>query len=130
MGNTGRVALGAIAGVVLWSVLWLGGNAVAVSATPDLIATGERVDHLGVLLGYLGWSMILSVLAGYVTAALAGTGAMRTVWILAFVLLAMGIFFEMSSWDLTPTWYHVVFLALLVPMTVLGGRMKVGGRAV
>lgn len=130
MGNTGRVALGVIAGIVLWSLLWLGGNAVAVAAMPDLIASGERVDHLGVLLGYLGWSMILSVLAGYVTAALADTAAMRAVWILAFVLLAMGIFFETSSWDLTPTWYHVVFLALLIPMTVLGGRTKVGGRAV
>lgn len=130
MGNTGRVVMGVVAGVVLWSVLWLGGNAVAVSAMPDLIATGERVDHLGVLLGYLGWSMILSVLAGYVTAALAELAAMRAVWILAFVLLAMGVFFETSSWDLTPTWYHIVFLALLVPMTVLGGRMKIGRRAV
>jgi hypothetical protein len=28
------------------------------------------------------------------------------------------------SWPYVPLWYHVVFTALLVPMTILGGRLK------
>ena len=50
--------------------------------------------------------------------------AMRAVWILAFVQLAIGIAVEASYWELMPVWYHLLFLALLIPATVYGGRLK------
>lgn len=126
MGKTGRIVLGVVAGVVLWGVLWVGGNSAAQAAWPDLIDPEARLEHLGVLGGYLLYSVILSLLAGYVAAAIGGAAAMRTVWILAAVQLCIGIFTEISYWDLTPVWYHLVFLALVVPATVAGGRMKAG----
>lgn len=128
MAGTGRSALGVMIGMVVWSVLWLGGSSMAQSSLPELIPAGERVEHVGVLLGYLVWSIVLSVLAGYVTAAIAGTSAIRAVWTLAMIQLGLGIFFETSAWEITPVWYHVVFLVLLVPATVAGGRLR-GGRA-
>jgi hypothetical protein len=51
---------------------------------------------------------------------------MKTVWVFAFIQLAVGSAFEASYWDMTPVWYHLVFLALLVPTTVLGGRLRAG----
>ena len=126
MGKTGRIVLGVVAGVVLWGLLWVGGSSAAQAAWPDLIDPEVRLDHLGILGGYLIYSVILSLLAGYVAAAIGGAAAMRTVWILAVVQLGIGIFTEISYWDLTPVWYHLVFLALVVPATVVGGRMKAG----
>ena len=37
--------------------------------------------------------------------------------VLAGVQLLLGIMFEAVSWSLTPVWYHLVFLALVVPAT-------------
>lgn len=128
MGRTGRVVVGVLAGAVVWAVLWIGGTSGARAAFPELLDATQRLEHVGALLGFIGYSVVLSVLAGYVAAMLAGgadraTG-MRAVWILAGLQLALGVFFEVSSWDLLPVWYHLVFLALIVPATVYGGRLR------
>jgi hypothetical protein len=127
MGSRGKVALGVVVGAVLWAVLWVGGTMAAQSALPELLKAGEPLDDIGPLFGYIGYSVVLSLLAGFVAAAVAGPGrAMRAAWILAFLQLALGVFFEASAWNLTPVWYHLVFLALIVPATVFGGQLKAG----
>jgi hypothetical protein len=70
----------------------------------------------------------LSVLAGYVTATVAGKDPMPVVWALAVLQLVLGIIAETSAWALTPVWYHLIFLALVVPATVYGGRLRVRRR--
>jgi hypothetical protein len=54
---------------------------------------------------------------------------MPAVWGLAVLQLLLGIGIEASAWSMTPVWYHVVFLALLVPATVYGGRLRVRRRS-
>jgi hypothetical protein len=115
-----------VAGVVLWSVLWVGGAQLAAMMYPAVLAPGQPVTHMGALLGYIAFSVVLSVLAGYTTAALASGNRMRQVGIVAGVLLVMGIGFEASAWQLTPVWYHLVFLVLLVPAVLYGGRLRIG----
>ena len=124
MGSGGRVVLGVIAGVALWSVLWVGGAQAAQAMFPGLPEAGVRLDDAGALLGFILYSAVLSILAGWTATALAGGAAMRAAWITAGVLLALGLYFEITGWGLTPAWYHVVFLVLLVPATVWGGRLK------
>jgi hypothetical protein len=126
MAGTGRNVMAVVAGVVLWSVLWVGGAQVAAMVYPAVLAPGQPVTHVGALLGYIAFSVVLSVLAGYTTAALASGNRMRQVGIVAGVLLVMGIGFEVSAWQLTPVWYHLVFLVLLVPAVLFGGRLRVG----
>jgi hypothetical protein len=126
MAGTGRNVMAVVAGVVLWSVLWVGGAQVAAMVYPAVLAPGQPVTHVGALLGYIAFSVVLSVLAGYTTAALATGNRMRQVGIVAGVLLVMGIGFEVSAWQLTPVWYHLVFLVLLVPAVLFGGRLRVG----
>jgi hypothetical protein len=46
---------------------------------------------------------------------------------LAAVLLLVGIFVEIQYWNVMPVWYHLIFLAVLVPATLWGGR--IAGRA-
>lgn len=128
MSRTGRVVVGVIAGAVLWAVLWVGGTAGARGVFPELLDPTQRLEHVGALLALIGYSVVLSILAGYVAALLAGTvdlaAGMRAAWLLAGLQLALGLFFEISSWNLLPVWYHLVFLALIVPATVYGGRLR------
>jgi hypothetical protein len=35
--------------------------------------------------------------------------------------LVLGIGFEVSYWAMLPVWYHLAFLALLIPGNVVGG---------
>lgn len=125
MKNVGRTIIAVLAGAAVWAVLWIGGTQAAAAALPNLLAAGQPVTHTGVLIGLIVYSLPLSGLAGYVTAAAAVGDRMRAVWILAILQLALGLFVEMSSWNLTPVWYHIVFLALIVPATVVGAALRV-----
>ena len=130
MAKAGRVIVAVLAGAAAWAVLWNLGTRAAQAALPDLLAPDVPVTHTGILIAYIGWSVALSLLAGYITAVVAGTGAMRAVWILAVLQLALGAVFEESYWSLLPVWYHLIFLALLVPATVYGGNVGARRRAV
>jgi hypothetical protein len=124
----GRAILAVLAGAVVWAILWVGGTQAAQAAFPDTLRPGQPLAHTGALVGYLGYSVLLSMLAGYVTAAVARTEPMRAVWGLAVLQLALGIAFEASAWSLTPVWYHLVFLALIVPATIYGGLIRLRRR--
>jgi hypothetical protein len=125
MAAKARTVMAVLAGAVLWAVLWVGGAALAQQVWPEILVPGERLEHTGALLGYIGYSVIVSILAGYVTARLAA-GHMRAVHILAGIQLALGIAIEGAGWQLTPAWYHIAFLVLLVPAIVMGGRLYAG----
>ena len=114
--------LSVVAGYVTWTVVFLGGSA-GLRAAFGLDADGATSD-VGILLAYLLLSIVASLAAGVVTAKLAPRLPMRHVWILAALLLATGIPVQMTSWELLPAWYHLMFLAALVPVTVLGGRWQ------
>jgi hypothetical protein len=125
----GRTIGAVLAGAAVWAVLWISGNAALMAAFPEIVVPGQRLDHVPVLLGLIGYSVVLSVLAGFTTAAVKGRDAMGAVKVLAGLQLLLGIGFEASSWALLPVWYHLVFLALLVPATLWGGALKAGPRA-
>lgn len=135
MGNTSRVIVAVLAGAVVWAVLWVAGTRGAQAVFPDTLIPDQRLEHAGFLVAYIVYSAVLSVLAGYVTAAVRAASPMPAVWILAALQLALGLVFEISAWSLTPAWYHIIFLALIVPATVYGGVLRVrkgaiGGSAV
>ena len=128
MEKTGRTILAVLAGAVVWAVLWVGGTQAAQAALPSVLAVGQPVTETGALVGLIIYSVVLSTLAGYVTAAVAAKDPMRAVWALAVLQLLLGIGFEASAWRLTPVWYHIVFLALIIPATIHGGRLRVRRR--
>lgn len=118
-------AIGAVfAGFLLWTVLWLGFGAALGAAMPEAAAPGQPVTSPGVLVAFLAYSVVISTVSGYVCAAIRGPRPMPSVWILALVLLAVGLGVEIAGWALTPVWYHLVFLTLLVPATVWGGGVR------
>jgi hypothetical protein len=128
MASTGRAVLAVLAGAAAWAALWVGGTQAAQAAFPSVLTTGQPVTHVGALLGLILYSLPLSMLAGYVTAAIAIRNPMPAVWALAVLQLVLGLMAEVSAWSMTPAWYHVVFLALIVPVTVYGGLLRVRRR--
>lgn len=117
-----RSFLGILLGFVAWTVLWLGGNFVLLKLFPGAFPeAGEfQVSERKALLSALGLSVVCSLVAGSVAARQAGRGA-AAVGVLGGILLAVGAAVEIANWKVMPLWYHLVFLALLVPATLLGG---------
>jgi hypothetical protein len=124
MARAGRITLAVVAGAGLWAVLWVGGTKAAQAVFPDTLDPARPLTHPGFLLGYIGYSVVLSVLAGWVTAAVGGPARRAAVGMLAGLQLTLGVVAEVSYWSLLPVWYHLVFLALIVPATLSGGLLR------
>jgi hypothetical protein len=123
--RTGRAILAVLAGAVVWAVLWVGGTKVAQMAIPAALPAGQPVTDTGVLVALILYSVVLSILAGFVTARVASGAPAPAVRGLAVLQLVLGVGIEASAWSLTPVWYHIVFLVMLVPATIYGGRLAV-----
>lgn len=108
-------------GVVLWGVAWNLGGLASMALWPQAFPDPDRIDHPGVLIGYVGYSSVLSVAVGALAMRL--SGAARTVMILAGVQLAIGVAVQTAYGSVFPLWYHLVFLGAVVPATVLGGHL-------
>jgi hypothetical protein len=115
-----------MAGSVVWTVLWLGWNAVLGIFFPQASGGLIPIDSLPLLLLLLAGSVVFSVTGGYVTARTAPRSPTAHVIALGVLQLLLGIFFELQSWNVLPVWYHLVFLALLIPSTLAGGRLWAG----
>jgi hypothetical protein len=129
-----RKILGVIAGFLLWSILWVGSDAIFSMISPDWGKTSadfrEAVANktpytLGsaVLIALLVKSLLVSAISGFVTAVIARENV-KSALVLGILLLLFGIFVQATHWNYMPLWYHIPFLLLLIPMTVLGGMLK------
>ena len=129
-----RIIIGIIAGFIVWSVLWVGSDAIfsAVSTdwgktSADFRAALENKTPFtlesSVLIILLIKSFIVSIISGFTTALIARENSKSTFG-LGVLLLAFGIFIQSAYWNYMPLWYHIPFLLMLIPMTVLGGKLR------
>ena len=116
-----RAVVGVIVGYAIWTVLWLGGNAVFFRELGSVTAEGEASLEPGFYIGVLGLSVVCSIMAGITGAATAGSKARGSVLVMSLLLLVTGIGVQIGAWDLMPTWYHLTFLALIVPVCIGAG---------
>jgi hypothetical protein len=119
----GRNILGVVAGYVIWTVLWLGGNAVLFSEAGEVIAAGKPLTEVGTLGGIITLSVVCSLAAGAGAARIGTERVDRGVMVLACLLFLTGVMVQTSIWELMPVWHHLTFLALIVPVVLLGGRL-------
>ena len=130
-----RIILGAIAGFIVWSVIWVGSEKGLSAVWPDWHGAHQRAFEAAVttggtftadttiLLTNIVRGCIVSILSGFLAALIAGENK-RSPLILSFLLVAFGLLVVVMSWNYVPLWYHVIFTALLIPMTILGGKLK------
>jgi len=130
-----KIILGVIAGFVAWSIVWVGSDQALISFSPDWYGAHQYafqaamvngtafVPESTILLMHLFRSVIVSIMAGFIAAFVAGENR-KAPLALGVVLLLFGGAVEAVAWSYLPIWYHVVFLVLLIPMSILGGKMK------
>jgi hypothetical protein len=119
----GRSIFGVIAGYAVWTVLWLAGNNLMFAGAAETVARGQKLVLVAPLLGILILSVVCSVAAGVVTAAIAKLKARASVAVMSVLLLMTGIGVQATVWNLMPVWYHLFFLALIVPVCLLGAKL-------
>jgi hypothetical protein len=120
----GRIIAGAVVGFIVWSILWVGSSAILTVVWADYAAGVETMNFSnGMLVLALIRSFICSIIAGFV-AVLVSKELSKTTLGLGILLLVFGLFVQISAWNLFPVWYHLIFLLLLIPLTILGGKLK------
>ena len=119
-----KISLGVIVGFIVWSILWVGFDAVlrTVWTNYDESAKAMKFSSLMLLVPII-LSAVVSLISGYVAALVAKENT-KSPLILGVLLLIVGIFVQIGVWDKIPLWYHLTFWILLIPMTILGGRLK------
>ncbi len=118
-----RIVIGVIVGYIVWTALWLSGNAALFGAAVDSVEKEQPFTATGPLVGAIALSLVCSFVAGLAAARVAKQRANVAVLAMAVLLLLTGIGVQAGVWKLMPLWYHLTFLALIVPTCVLGGRL-------
>lgn len=130
-----RTILGVIAGFIIWSIVWVGMDALLSAISPgwfgrisaefqNAVNRNEPFTPPVSISVYLVFQSVLcSLIAGFAAAAIAKEKRKSTL-ALGVLLLVTGVFVEAYHWNYFPLWYHVLFLLLLIPATVLGGRLR------
>ena len=128
-----RIILGVIVGFIVWSVLWVGSDFVLSAISPEWwgknlkemeAAVNNKQSFMSdstILIIALMRSVICSLISGFIAALIARESNKSTL-ILGILLLAFGIYIQWIFWNNAPLWYHIPFLVLLIPMTILGGK--------
>ena len=118
-----RSTIAVVAGFLLWSALWIGFNQALAAVMPGSFDEDGGARGTGVLILIVVWAIVISIAAGSLTARLA-PGGMKPVVILAVIQLVIGLAVQITWWDRLPAWFHLTFLAALVPCHLLGGRLR------
>ena len=119
-----KIFLGIIVGFVVWSILWVGVDAVLRMVWTSYDESVKAMTFSSsMLIVPLILSAVVSIISGFVAALIARENS-KSPLTLGILLLIAGIFVQMNVWDKIPLWYNLAFWILLIPMTVLGGRLR------
>ncbi|MDX2029696.1 MAG: hypothetical protein SF339_03435 [Blastocatellia bacterium] len=130
-----RIILGVIAGFFGWVIGWFGSEKALSAIWPEWFGVQQRAFQAAIendgqfapdtrfLLTQILCAAIVSVMSGFLAALVAGE-AQRAPLILGILLLALGLMKAVLSWRHVPVWYHILFTAILVLMTIMGGKLK------
>lgn len=113
------------AGYVAWSLLFLGSSSLLSLLVPGAFRADGSTDSAAMLLLILALSILTSIVAGWLTFRVDRVRALGSSLILGVLLLATGIMVQRQYWDVMPLWYHLAFLAALVPGVLVGYRLAV-----
>ena len=134
----GRKILGVIAGFFAWIAIWVGIEKVLSAilsewygapqhAFQDAVENGPPVEGFMVetrlLIMHIIIGAIVAVIAGYVGALVSGDNK-RTPMIVGIMLLVLGLAKVVMAWPYVPGWSHIIFTAMLLPLAVVGGRLR------
>ena len=119
-----KMIAGIVAGLIAWIIVATIGNLIFRVAWPGYAeAEISMMFTLAMMVARLLLGALSSLCAGFVVAWITkrnGTGAK----VLGIVVTAMFFPVHYVLWDKFPIWYHVIFLASLFPLTLLGAKLS------
>ena len=130
-----RIILAVIVGFVAWSIMWVGSERVLSIASPDWFGAHQiafekatlnkeaYTPDTAILVLNVVRGTIVTIITGFLAALIAGENRLSTL-ILGILLVAFGLVVVVMTWHIIPLWYHVLFTLMLIPMTIVGGRLK------
>ena len=130
-----RIILGVVAGFIAWSILWVGSDQLLHTFSPGWYGAHQDATALAVengvsftadttilLIGLLR-SAVATILSGFIAAVVAGENR-RSTLVLGIILLIVGIAVQIHLLNVFPIWFHLIFWLMLIPLSILGGRMR------
>jgi len=130
-----RIVLGAIVGFFTWSTVWVGTEKIFSAIWPAwygahqvafeaaIANDGQFTPDTTILFMNIVRGAIISAMCGFLAALISGENR-RSPLLLGFLLLAFDLMIVVMSWKHVPLWYGIIFTVMLIPMTIIGGRLK------
>lgn len=130
-----RIILGAIVGFIVWMIFLIGSDQIWIALSPDWYgkhqielkaAVANKTPftaHSTILMIAVIRSAIFSIMTGFM-AALVARENFKSPLLLGIFLLAFGSFIHSMILNNVPFWYHLLILLPLIPLTILGGKLK------
>lgn len=119
-----RSILAVIVGSITWMVTALGTDKLINTFLPHWYNDGGMIESIPILLFAMSYSLLFSVLGGYVTALIAQRSEIKHAFILGILQFVMAIMATIQFWNTVRPWYHITFLVLLIPANLLGGYLR------
>jgi len=120
--------LGVIAGLAVWVGIATVAGVIMRSSWPAYASVADAMTFtLPMMIVRLGIGAVATLAAGWVTAAITRSTLAR--WLPGVLLLAAFIPQHISLWQKFPVWYHLTFLASLIPLNLAGGKIGAFRRA-
>mgnify|MGYP001455761020 CR=1 FL=1 len=130
-----RLVLAVIVGFLAWSIMWVGSERVLSIASPDWFGAHQiafekatlnkeaYTPDTTILILNIVRGTLVTIMTGFLAALISGENK-RSTPILGVLLVAFGLVVVVMTWQIIPLWYHVMFTLMLIPMTIVGGRLK------
>jgi hypothetical protein len=120
----GKTILAVVVGFVAWFAIALGLGTAMRANRPAYAAVADAMTFtLPMMFARLSLGVLGSLVSGWLTGKIA-THRMAATVALGVALLVFFIPEHIQLWDKFPLWYHLFFLTSLVPLAVLGGRLR------
>jgi len=108
---------------ILWIVLWFGSSYLVSLLIPSRFNADGTTESSAVLFLFLVVSILISAISGWVLSLIVGDSNRTLALTLGAVLFSLALILQLSSWQEFPFWYHLLFLALMIPSILFGNRI-------
>ena len=120
--------LGVVAGLAVWVVIAAVAGVIMRASWPAYASVASAMTFsLPMMIARLSVGALATVAMGFATAVVARSVIVRLSP--GVLLLVLFIPEHLMLWDKFPVWYHLTFLASLVPLTYAGGKIAEWGKA-
>lgn len=119
-----RIIGAAVAGAITWEAVVAVATLMGRLVWPAYAAVEEqRIFSMDMLLSRLAVGALATLAFGIVI-SLVTKGDTKSIRLIVFAGLLFSVVDHIIVWDQFPVWYHLLYLAYIVPLALLGGRIE------